>query len=81
MLILSAKGTENSQIEVEKAPARAPQAASSAVSDAALAVASAADSAAYAAADVAAHAIDAGKFAAKTRLLRSQRRGCRRRSR
>ena len=66
MLILSAKGTENSQIEVEKAPARAPQAASSTVSDAALAVASAADSAAYAAADVAAHAIDAGKFAAKT---------------
>ena len=66
MLILSAKGAENSQVEVEKAPACAPQAASSAVSDAALAVASAADSAAYAAADVAAHAIDAGKFAAKT---------------
>ena len=66
MLILSAKGTENSQVEVEKASARTPQAASSAVSDAALAVASAADSAAYAAADVAAHAIDAGKFAAKT---------------
>ena len=66
MLILSAKGTENSQVEVEKAPERAPQAASSAVSDAALTVASAADSAAYAAADVAAHAIDAGKFAAKT---------------
>ena len=66
MLILSAKGAENSQAEAEKAPERAPQAASSAVSDAALAVASAADSAAYAAADVAAHAIDAGKFAAKT---------------
>ena len=66
MLILSAKGAENSQVEAEKAPACAPQAASSAVSDAALAVASAADSAAYAAADVAAHAIDAGKFAAKT---------------
>ena len=66
MLILSAKGAENSQVEVEKAPERAPQAASSAVSDAALTVASAADSAAYAAADVAAHAIDAGKFAAKT---------------
>ena len=66
MLILSAKGAENSQVEVEKATERAPQAASSAVSDAALAVASAADSAAYAAADVAAHAIDAGKFAAKT---------------
>ena len=66
MLILSAKGAENSQLEAEKAPACAPQAASSAVSDAALAVASAADSAAYAAADVAAHAIDAGKFAAKT---------------
>ena len=66
MLILSAKGTENSQVEAEKAPACAPQAASSAVSDAALAVASAAGSAAYAAADVAAHAIDAGKFAAKT---------------
>ena len=66
MLILSAKGTENSQVEAEKAPACTPQAASSAVSDAALAVASAADSAAYAAADVAAHAIDAGKFAAKT---------------
>ena len=66
MLILSAKGAENSQVEAEKAPARTPQAASSAVSDAALAVASAADSAAYAAADVAAHAIDAGKFAAKT---------------
>ncbi len=66
MLILSAKGAENSQVEAEKAPERAPQAASSAVSDAALAVASAADSAAYAAADVAAHAIDAGKFAAKT---------------
>ena len=66
MLILSAKGAENSQVEVEKAPKRAPQAASSAVSDAALTVASAADSAAYAAADVAAHAIDAGKFAAKT---------------
>ena len=66
MLILSAKGAENSQVEVEKAPERAPQAASFAVSDAALAVASAADSAAYAAADVAAHAIDAGKFAAKT---------------
>lgn len=62
MLILSAKGAENSQVEAEKAPACAPQAASSAVSDAALAVASAA----YAAADVAAHAIDAGKFAAKT---------------
>ena len=66
MLILSAKGAENPQVEVEKAPERAPQAASSAVSDAALTVASAADSAAYAAADVAAHAIDAGKFAAKT---------------
>ena len=66
MLILSAKGAENSQVEVEKATERAPQAASSAVSDAALTVASAADSAAYAAADVAAHAIDAGKFAAKT---------------
>ena len=66
MLILSANGAENSQVEAEKAPACAPQAASSAVSDAALAVASAADSAAYAAADVAAHAIDAGKFAAKT---------------
>lgn len=66
MLILSAKGAENSQVEAEKAPACAPQAANSAVSDAALAVASAADSAAYAAADVAAHAIDAGKFAAKT---------------
>ena len=66
MLILSAKGAENSQVEVEKAPERASQAASSAVSDAALTVASAADSAAYAAADVAAHAIDAGKFAAKT---------------
>ena len=66
MLILSAKGAENSQVEAEKAPERAPQAASFAVSDAALAVASAADSAAYAAADVAAHAIDAGKFAAKT---------------
>ena len=66
MLILSAKGAENSQVEAEKAPACAPQAASSAISDAALAVASAADSAAYAAADVAAHAIDAGKFAAKT---------------
>lgn len=66
MLILSAKGAENSQMEAEKAPACAPQAANSAVSDAALAVASAADSAAYAAADVAAHAIDAGKFAAKT---------------
>lgn len=66
MLILSAKGADNSQVEDEKAPACAPQAASSAVSDAALAVASAADSAAYAAADVAAHAIDAGKFAAKT---------------
>ena len=66
MLILSAKGAENSQVEVEKAPERAPQAASSAVSDAALTVASAADSAAYAAADVAARAIDAGKFAAKT---------------
>ena len=66
MLILSAKGAENSQVEAEKAPACASQAASSAVSDAALAVASAADSAAYAAADVAAHAIDAGKFAAKT---------------
>ena len=66
MLILSAKGAENSQVEAEKAPACAPQAASSAVSDAALAVASAADSAAYAAADVAAHAIDTGKFAAKT---------------
>ena len=66
MLILSAKGAENSQVEAEKAPACAPQAASSAVSDAALTVASAADSAAYAAADVAAHAIDAGKFAAKT---------------
>ena len=66
MLILSAKGAENSQVKAEKAPACAPQAASSAVSDAALAVASAADSAAYAAADVAAHAIDAGKFAAKT---------------
>ena len=66
MLILSAKGAENSQVEAEKAPVCAPQAASSAVSDAALAVASAADSAAYAAADVAAHAIDAGKFAAKT---------------
>ena len=66
MLILSAKGAENSQVEVEKATERAPQAASSAVSDAALAVASAADSAAYAAADVAARAIDAGKFAAKT---------------
>ena len=66
MLILSAKGAENSQVEAEGASARATQAASSAVSDAALAVASAADSAAYAAADVAAHAIDAGKFAAKT---------------
>ena len=66
MLILSAKGAENFQVEAEKEPERAPQAASSAVSDAALAVASAADSAAYAAADVAAHAIDAGKFAAKT---------------
>ena len=66
MLILSAKGAENSQVEAEKVPERTPQAASSAVSDAALAVASAADSAAYAAADVAAHAIDAGKFAAKT---------------
>ena len=66
MLILSAKGAENSQVEVEKAPERAPQAASFAVSDAALTVASAADSAVYAAADVAAHAIDAGKFAAKT---------------
>ena len=66
MLILSAKGAENSQVEIEKAPERAPQAASFAVSDAALTVASAADSAAYAAADVAAHAIDAGKFAAKT---------------
>ena len=66
MLILSAKGAENSQVEAEKVPERAPQAASSAVSDAALTVASAADSAAYAAADVAAHAIDAGKFAAKT---------------
>ena len=66
MLILSAKGAENSQVEAEKAPACTPQTASSAVSDAALAVASAADSAAYAAADVAAHAIDAGKFAAKT---------------
>ena len=66
MLILSAKGAENSQVEAEESPACATQAASSAVSDAALAVASAADSAAYAAADVAAHAIDAGKFAAKT---------------
>ena len=66
MLILSAKGAENSQVEAEKVTERTPQAASSAVSDAALAVASAADSAAYAAADVAAHAIDAGKFAAKT---------------
>lgn len=66
MLILSAKGAENFQVEAEKEPERAPQAASSAVPDAALAVASAADSAAYAAADVAAHAIDAGKFAAKT---------------